>query len=343
MAGFNSEKLPRIGGRLSSALEVLMPGGKSLAGLEITPFFIKTSRVEKRKNGWCLTHWGELPLPPGTVKCSYKSVNVLDMDAFQNAVWSAVDAIGGEVFRMGVSLPNETMKIFVQEFDELPRSGAEIQKMVKWWVGKTFRISPEEFVISYQPLGKSPEGKTRLLVVLAFREIILQYESLLKDQDIIPEIIAPSGINQFNFYSDEIPSSGIIAYIGFFEAYFAFVVIEEGQILFYHGVKKGPSDSHFNHHLDMTLQFFIDACPDKKIERLYMGYPGHYYRDLSEGLMEIIAKDIVIIDESRFISIENGNGRKDEFPMTTYSGGIGSARCVSYFSAAIGAAQSLSP
>lgn len=343
MADFILRGQPRIGGRMSSALELLMPRRKSLAGIEITPFFIKTSRVEKRKSGWFLTHWGELPLPPGAVKCSYKSINVLDTDAFQNAVWSAVDAIGGEVFRMGVSLPNETMKILVQEFDELPRSGAEIQKMVSWWVGKTFRISPDEFVISYQLLGKSPEGKSRLLVILAFREIVLQYESLLKDQDIIPEIICPSGINQLNFYSDEIPSTGIIAFLGFFEAYFSFVVIEDGHILFYHGVKKGPSDSHFNHHLDMTLQFFIDACPDKKIERLYMGYPGHYYRDLSEGLMEIIAKDIVIIDESRFISIENGHGREEEFPMTTYSGAIGSARCVSYFSAAIGAAQSLSP
>lgn len=342
----NGRALPGIGERIRSKLEYWMPvgkilaGGNILAGMEITPSSIKTVRVDKRKSGWGLTHWGELPLPPGTVKCSYKERNISDIDSFKDAVWSAVEAIGGDGARIGISLPNETMKVYVQEFDELPRNSAEIRKMVNWWAGKTLRISPEDFVISYQVLGESAEGRRRVLAALGHRAVIHEYEFILNELNILPVMIRPAGINQFNFYSEEIPSTGVFAYLGFFDAYFAFVVIENGTLLFYHGVKKGASDSHFIHNLDMTLQFFLDSCPEKKIERLFMGYPGNHYLALAKDLMEIIAEDIVVIDESRFIALENGNDSA-EFPMLTYSGAIGSARCLSFFSAAIGAAQSL--
>ena len=116
------------------------------------------------------------------------------------------------------------MKILIQKFEELPNSRAETRKMIEWWARKSLRFPVEHAKISYNVIGKDPSGATSLLITVAIRDVIKEYELYLKELKIDAEIISPAGICQFNFYREKLSPTGTIAYLGLFENFFSFFI-----------------------------------------------------------------------------------------------------------------------
>jgi hypothetical protein len=233
------------------------------------------------------------------------------------------------VSRIGVSLPNEIVKISIHSFDALPTSRPKVEELILWKEKPLLPFPLEKAKISYTVLEDTQGGKKRLLVALGSLDIIRDYELNLRKLRINPEIVQVSSINQMNFYINHLPATGIHSFLGVFDEYFSFFVLEEGRISFYRGKRKHPMYVRFIQEIGMTVQLFLDENPGKKPETVYVqsqvGLPQGFAKDVIQDFFfetrTINENELIALDPSLF-----GDGK----PVS-----------VAPYASAIGAAQSL--
>lgn len=308
-----------------------------LTGLDITRTSVKVAQIEKLKKGWKLLRCGSIPIPENTIKLSYKSKNIINIELFHQTIRESMELLGGRVSIAGLSIPNEIVKSSIHKYGELPKSKAEIKKMVEWGVGKLFPFHIENMKISYHIIGKNQAGESALFVTIGIQDVINEYELSLKELKIDAKTIRPSGVSQLNFYINELAQfyinkpqkTACVAYIGLFDNFFTLFVFEDAQLIYYCGVKKGFSDIHFSHNIDMAMLHYLDKNPDKQIKNFFIGSQVGHHQELKDVLKSLINKSIHIEDEKQIIE-----------KAISHSEVEGLKNLLSYTSA-IGAAQSL--
>ncbi len=310
---------------------------KILTGLDITGTSVKVAQIEKLKNGWKLLRCGSIPIPENTIKLSYKSKNIINIELFHQTIRESMELFAGGVSIAGLSIPNEIVKSSIHKYEELPKPKAEIKKMVEWGVGKLLPFPVENMKISYHIIGKNQAGESVLFVTIGIQDVINEYELSLKKLKIDAKIIRPSGVSQLNFYINELaqfyinkpPKTACVAYIGLFDNFFTLFVFEDAQLIYYYGVKKGFSDIHFFQNIDMAMLHYLNKNPDKQIEKVFIGSQVGYHQELEDVLRSIIDENIHIEDEKQIIE------------KTIFHSEVKGLKNILSYTSAIGAAQSL--
>ena len=302
---------------------------KILTGLEINETAVNVVQIEKDSSRWRLIQSRTVPFPEDTLKLSYKKNNILDPNQFRETIKEALQDAEGKVSSIGLSLPNDIVKVSIRKYDGLPDSDLETERMISWSTEKSLHFPEKSTKIAYELIEENDEKEKWILVAICIKDVIKEYELNLKDLKLIPKVIRPSGINQFNFFSSDLPSTGINAFLGLYENYFTFLVFEDSKLKFFHGFKKGFSDLYFFKDIDMTIQHFMNAHPDKEVENLYIGTQVAFHKEIEDVFRNLSDINIVVMDESRHIKAEPKTENKNEREK------------ISYFLSAIGAAQSL--
>jgi len=302
---------------------------KRFAGMEIAPTAIRVALVEKSGRAARLVKGASIPLPEGTIKPSFKSLNVVDPKLLLEAVQRLMAEFDGAARTVGLSLPSEIVRILLRGYPKLPDNRAEIEKLISWSLEKSFHFPIENTKVSYQVTGSDVSGANHLLVTLAMRDVIRQYEDLLSQLNLDTRVVRPAGINLYNFFAPGLPRTGNHAFLGLFDNYFSFLVFENAQLTFFHGVKRGFSDLQFFQDVDLTMQHYLESNPGKRIERLCVGSQVGYHAELKEVLGNLIDIELEILDEGDLID--------SDFDLTQPLERLR----LSSFASAIGAAQSL--
>jgi Tfp pilus assembly PilM family ATPase len=302
---------------------------KQFIGLDISTAIIKAVRIERNKRVWRLLENHLLPLPEGVIKPSFKNDNILDVGRFAETVQLLVRNLEVKTATVGLSLPSEIVKTLIQGYEKLPDSRAEVEKFIGWSMERSFHFPVQSAKIGYQSIGQDPAGLNQLLVTVAMRSVVAQYETLLQRLGLDTRVVRPAGINLFNFFCPRLPRSGTHAFLGLFENYFNFLVFQDTQLTFFHGVKRGFADLQFFQDVDMTLQHYVETNPGKKIRRLSVGSQVGYHKELREVLGNLIDVQVDILQEAQLIA---SDFRVDE-PLEQLK--------LSALASAIGAAQSM--
>lgn len=302
---------------------------KILTGIEISETAVNVAQIEKAGSLWRLIQSKTVPFPEGTIKLSYKKNNVLDANQFCETIKEALQGGMGKVSSVGLSIPNDIVKVSIKKYDGLPDSDSETERMIAWSTEKSLHFPEKSTKIAYELIEENDEKEKWMLVAIGIRDVIKEYELSLKELKLIPKIIRPSGINQFNFFSKDLPVTGINAFLGLYENYFTFLVFEDAKLKFFHGTKKGFSDLYFFKDIDMTMQHFMNAHPDAEVENLYVGSQVAFHKEIEEVFQNLSDMNIIIMDESHYIEAKSDTEDKNERER------------ISYFVSAIGAAQSL--
>jgi Tfp pilus assembly PilM family ATPase len=299
---------------------------RTLTGLEIGETDVKIAQVAREKRGWRLLSCGHVPLPQDTLKLSYKTENINDPQAFIETVENALGHLSVRVSRVGLSLPNEVVRVTIQRYTELPKSRSEREKMITWWSKKSVPFPIDRARIAHQQMGKNDRGENILVVAIAFEDVIKEYELNLRELKIHPEVIRPRGINHYDFYCDRIPPSGTNAFLGLFERFFTYFVFEEGQLVFYRGFKRGFSDPHFFQDIEMTMQLYLGDGSDKEIEKLFYATQVGFLQELDEGLKSITASEVIPMEEGKVrLSYEDVNEKGERLDLSPYASALGAA------------------
>jgi hypothetical protein len=302
---------------------------KQFTGMEIAPTAIRMAIVEKSGKTWRLVKGATIPLPEGTIKPSFKSPNIVEPKLFLEAVQRLLTEFEGTARTVGLSLPSEIVRILIRGYPKLPDSRAEIEKLISWSLEKSFHFPIENTKVSYQVTGSDVSGMTHLLVTIAMKDVIRQYEDLLAQLNVDTRVVRPAGVNLYNFFSPNLPRKGTHAFLGLFDNYFSFLVFENARLTFFHGVKRGFSDLQFFQDVDLTMQHYLESSPGKRIQRLSVGSQVGYHAELKEVLSNLIDIKLDILGEGELIESEFDLSQ----PLERLK--------LSSFASALGAAQSL--
>lgn len=297
-------------------------------GIEITKSAVNGVTVGMGPEGVRLLKRKRVPLPDDVLRFSYRNGNILKKDLFIQAVREAIDGEKSRDITIGMGLPNEIVKMSIQEFQELPQEKSEIERMIIWAMERSFHFPEKTTKVSWHPLGTRENGVKKMFVTACDFAVIREYEEVLKENRIFAQVICPSGIAQYNFYAEKVPVEGVVAFLGLFETCFGFFVFIDGELSFYQGIRKGLSNRRYLDDIDMCFDFYTGKNPDQEVERLYIGGlidPREKTRELfaSFGNMEV-----TVMDEFSLIGKERALGMNKREDLAAYAPSIGAARMV---------------
>jgi type IV pilus assembly protein PilM len=133
------------------------------------------------------------PLPPGTVMPSAVEKNLADPDAIRAAITKVCSRLRAEDEDIAMLLPDPVIRVFVQHFEEFPRSLEEAFPMLRWKLKKSVPFSVDETVLSY--MRQAPrEGGVDVLTAFARLSIVREYEDLAESVGLRPGVILSSSL-----------------------------------------------------------------------------------------------------------------------------------------------------
>src|SRR5260370_33976385 len=102
-------------------------------------------------------------------------------------------------------LPDTVIRVFVQHFEEFPRSAAEAEPMLRWKLKKSVPFEADETVISYMRQAPRESGLD-VVTALARLRIIREYESLVEGLGLYPGVVLSSSLAAISLLDDEKPT-----------------------------------------------------------------------------------------------------------------------------------------
>ena len=132
-------------------------------------------------------------LPPGALVPSAVEINIVDQVAVKSAITSVCNRLNAKDESAALILPDPVIRVFVQHFDEFPRSAQEAEPMLRWKLKKSVPFEVDETVISY--MRQPPrEAGVDILTALARQKIIREYEALVEGAGLHPGVVLNSSL-----------------------------------------------------------------------------------------------------------------------------------------------------
>lgn len=306
------------------------PVNQLKTGVEILAERIILAQVEKKGKLCSVQHLSNLNIAPNVIKPLFKKENILDEKIFIHCMRKSLKKAKTKL--MGVSLPDACFKVFIKQFRELPGKEKEIKDMIIWSIADSLSIPVDELRISWENMGKNSENYYVFLIVLGMNNVLEQYERVIKKSGASAVLLAPVGLNRFNFYAEKIPAIGNNFFLSLFDDSLTAFVFSNSIPIFYKVIKKGLISGRGASavvDMDMLLQYFFTKYPDIDIDKFFIA--SHIKSDLQieQLLDDINPVEFIIIDETELVHFDQTfKERLGHKPLSFYSSAIGTAQSI---------------
>lgn len=140
-------------------------------------------------------------LPPSALVPSAVEANILNPGALKTAMANIVSRLRARDQDVALILPDPVIRVFVQHFEEFPRSPQEAIPMLRWKLKKSIPFEADETVISYMRQPARAEGVDMVTAVARLR-IVREYEALAEAASLNPGVILSSSLAAISLLSD---------------------------------------------------------------------------------------------------------------------------------------------
>lgn len=144
-------------------------------------------------------------LPMGAIVPSAVEANILNLAAVKSAITSACDRLRARDEDVALILPDPVIRVFVQHFEEFPRSQEEAIPMLRWKLKKSVPFEADETLISYMRQAPRENG-VDVVTALARLRIVREYESLAEGVGLRPGVVLSSSLAAVSLLEDAKPT-----------------------------------------------------------------------------------------------------------------------------------------
>ncbi len=141
-------------------------------------------------------------LPPAALVPSAVEPNIINASAVKSAMANIVSRLRASDQDVALILPDPVVRVFVQHFDEFPRSSQEAIPMLRWKLKKSIPFDAEETVISYMRQPAREKG-VDIVTALARLRIVREYEALAEGANVHPGVIVSSSLAAISLLEDK--------------------------------------------------------------------------------------------------------------------------------------------
>jgi type IV pilus assembly protein PilM len=141
-------------------------------------------------------------LPPAALVPSAVETNIIQAAALKAAMANVVGRLRARDQDVALILPDPVIRVFVQHFDEFPRSAQEAIPMLRWKLKKSIPFEADETVISYMRQPARAEG-VDIVTTLARLRIVREYEALAEGASLYPGVLLSSSLAAISLLEDD--------------------------------------------------------------------------------------------------------------------------------------------
>jgi type IV pilus assembly protein PilM len=117
-------------------------------------------------------------LPAGAINPSLNTSNIADPKTVADALRRVLDRLGSRPKRVALAIPDSVAKVSLLRFEKIPERQRDIDELVRWQVRKAAPFHVEDAQISHVTGHKGPDGTTEVVVVMARKDIVREYETV---------------------------------------------------------------------------------------------------------------------------------------------------------------------
>ena len=132
-------------------------------------------------------------LAPGALLPSAIETNIVNLAAVRDAVLGVAGRLRAKDEDVALLLPDPVIRVFVQHFDEFPRSPQEAIPMLRWKLKKSVPFEADETLISYMRQSPREDG-VDVVTGLARLRIVREYEALAENAALRPGVVLSSSL-----------------------------------------------------------------------------------------------------------------------------------------------------
>src|SRR5215472_5543906 len=145
------------------------------------------------------------PLPAGAVSPSAVETNIGNSAAVRGAVSTVVERLRARDEDVALLVPDPVIRVFVQHFDDFPRSQQEAIPMLRWKLKKSVPFEADETLIAYMRQTPREDG-VDVVTALARLRIIREYESLAENVSLRPGVVLSSSLAAVSLLENQKPT-----------------------------------------------------------------------------------------------------------------------------------------
>ena len=145
------------------------------------------------------------PLAPGVLVPSAVETNIVNVPAVRDAIASVAGTLRAKDEDVALLLPDPVIRVFVQHFEEFPRSPQEAVPMLRWKLKKSVPFEADETLISYMRQAPREDG-VDVVTALARLRIIREYESSAEHAGLQPGVVLSSSLAAVSLLEDAKPT-----------------------------------------------------------------------------------------------------------------------------------------
>jgi type IV pilus assembly protein PilM len=144
--------------------------------VEIDRHRVSAASIVPRDGGLLVAAHATEPLPDGAVSPALNASNIRDPRAVAQAVRRVFEKMDVRPKRVALAVPDAVAKVSLLRFDKVPARGQDFTELLKWQVRKAAPFRIDDAQLSYEHGVQAAEGASEFVVVLARKDIVLEYE-----------------------------------------------------------------------------------------------------------------------------------------------------------------------
>ncbi len=164
-------------------------GTRPRLAVEIRPEGVVAARAEDALAVVSAVAYGVLAT--GVLMPGLKAGNVVGRAAAVGAVRKVLEAVALRERQTTVVVPDAAVRVLLLDFDALPAKAAEALPVVRFRLKKLLPFDADDAVVSYQVMS-TQRGMVRVLAVAAPKDVLAEYESVVREAGFEPGAVLPS-------------------------------------------------------------------------------------------------------------------------------------------------------
>lgn len=210
------------------------------------------------------------------LKPSVKEQNIINPVSLGAQLLESYLKLSTDLRRVSLSIPDIAGRVMMLEMDSPIKNKTEGIDQVKWKLKKSFPVDLNELQLDYHVLKVNEDGVQSLLVALASRKIINEYEELLLSLSLEPAKIDFSTFNLYRLFSSRLEIQDDLAFLVCYRGSLSVMIFQDGVLDFYRSKFVGTAANdpvRLYREVNSSLLVYSDSKGGWKPQRLFYYAP----------------------------------------------------------------------
>lgn len=209
---------------------------------------------------------------PQTLQVSLRERNILAPDSFTAALKSAYNLLLCKTTRVAVSLPDASCRIMLLNLEGRFKSRTEALDLIRWKLKKSIPLDSADTLIDYQQLAVRESGELALLVAIASRTVISQYEDLISGIGLSPARIDCNTFNICRTFDRRLSLHDVCILISFYGSTLSIVAFAQGVPEFIRSKElfgTPAADNRVYMEINSSLLVYKERFPERAVQDVF--------------------------------------------------------------------------